>query len=132
MNLDARLTSQEKRIAEFIAWGAAKKEIADKLHLSVRTVENHTRNIFAKLEIQKSTELSVYWFCTHYKISVHDSPYLIKTIAFGFLFIISFSVFNFNYSPERYFRNTRASRTTSRTVRSSRTRNKDTVNYIEI
>jgi len=132
MNLNANLTDQERKIAELIAWGAAKKEIADKLHLSVRTIENHTRNIFEKLEIQKSTELSVYWFCTHYKISIHDSPYLIKSAAFVLLFLIGFSVFNFHYSPERYFRNARTARTTTRTVRSSRSRTKDTINYLEI
>lgn len=85
MNLNAKLTNQEIKVAEMIAWGAAKKEIADKLHLSVRTIENHTRNIFAKIEIQKSTELSVYWFCTQYKISLKDSPINFKNTDFFLL-----------------------------------------------
>lgn len=130
MKINAQLTKQENRIAEMIAWGAAKKEIADKLHLSVRTIENHSRNIFEKLGIQKSTELSVFWFCTHYKISFSDSPIAIKIVSCLLLSLMTFSILEFHYSPERAYRTARNTRTSIRASRGSRTRSKDDTLYI--
>lgn len=74
MNTHANLSVRETQIAELLAWGAAKKEVADRLSISVHTVDNTARNIFTKLEIQKTTELSVWWFCTRYGISFQQSP----------------------------------------------------------
>ena len=45
MNASAVLTCRQDEIAELLSWGAIKKEVADYLHISVRTVENHTRQI---------------------------------------------------------------------------------------
>ena len=44
----AKLTPREYEVAELLAWGASKKEIASHLYISVRTVENHTKHIFEK------------------------------------------------------------------------------------
>ena len=74
MNKNATLTPRETEIAELLAWGAAKKEVADQLFISTRTVENTTRSIFAKCGIQKATELCVWWFCTRYGVSFELSP----------------------------------------------------------
>ncbi len=63
LNLRAGLTRRETEIAELLAWGAAKKEVADRLRISPRTVENTARHIYEKIGIQKATELCVYWFC---------------------------------------------------------------------
>jgi FixJ family two-component response regulator len=46
----ARLTDRERSIADLIADGNSSKEIAEKLALSVRTVEGYRGRIFAKLE----------------------------------------------------------------------------------
>ena len=43
-----KLTKRESEIAELFAWGASKKDIANRLFISERTVENHARNIFIK------------------------------------------------------------------------------------
>lgn len=40
MRAEAGLTQRETQIAELLAWGAAKKEVADRLSISPRTVEN--------------------------------------------------------------------------------------------
>lgn len=50
-------------MAELLAWGASKKEVASMLSIATRTVENTARNIYAKIGIQKATELCVFWFC---------------------------------------------------------------------
>ena len=69
MKLNAELTKRENEVAELLAWGAAKKEVADRLFVSTRTVENTARNIYAKTGVQKATELCVWWFCKKCGIS---------------------------------------------------------------
>lgn len=63
MNFNAELTKRETQVAELLAWGVSKKEIADRLFIAERTVENHARRIYEKTGVQKATELSVWWFC---------------------------------------------------------------------
>lgn len=63
MNYEAELSRREAQVAELLAWGASKKEVAAMLSIAVRTVENTARKIYAKVGIQKATELCVYWFC---------------------------------------------------------------------
>ena len=74
MKLHALLSKRETQIAELLAWGASKKEVASKLFVSTRTVENTARNIYAKLGIQKATELCVWWFCTKCGVPVSLDP----------------------------------------------------------
>lgn len=81
MNSKVKLTQRETEIAELTAWGAAKKEIADRLYISVRTVENHCRSIYEKTGCSKATELSAWWFCTHFNISFGMSPFARKVAA---------------------------------------------------
>ena len=74
MNLNAELSKREAQVAELLAWGAAKKEVADKLFISTRTVENTARNIYAKTGVQKATELCVWWFCTKCGVPISKDP----------------------------------------------------------
>mgnify|MGYP000581704776 CR=1 FL=1 len=74
MNLHALLSKRESQVAELLAWGASKKEVASRLFVSTRTVENTARNIYAKLGIQKATELCVWWFCTKCGVPVSLDP----------------------------------------------------------
>lgn len=53
MRAEAGLTQRETQIAELLAWGAAKKEVADRLSISPRTVENTARNIYSKIGIRR-------------------------------------------------------------------------------
>jgi len=68
------LTKREAEIAELLAWGACKKEASNMLFLSVRTVENHARNIYEKIGCRAVNELSAWWFCATYNISFDLSP----------------------------------------------------------
>jgi len=59
-NIKQSLTVRETEILKFITDGLANQEIADKLHISVRTVEAHKHNIMKKLEIFNTAELVKY------------------------------------------------------------------------
>lgn len=81
MNEGTNLTKRESEIAELFAWGASKKDIANRLYISERTVENHTRNIYEKTGCSKVNELSAWWFCTTFHISFDLSPLKRKVMA---------------------------------------------------
>lgn len=53
---EKRLTNREKEILLLIRQGFLSKEIADKLNLSIYTVNNHRKNILAKLEVDNVME----------------------------------------------------------------------------
>jgi len=116
MNTQITLTKRESEIAELFAWGAAKKEVADKLFISEHTVENHARNIYEKIGCNKVNELSAWWFCTHFNISFDLSPLKQRIIAFAMLFIITPQILSTNDNIVRVFRARTATRT-CRTVK---------------
>jgi len=113
MNKNVTLTKREAEIAELLAWGAAKKEVAGILYISTRTVENTARNIYEKIDIQKATELCVWWFCNRCGISWDLSP--IKRVI-SIIILMLFMQSNIAEAKEynRYFNN-------RRTVRNERT-----------
>ncbi|WP_298709414.1 response regulator transcription factor [Chitinophaga sp.] len=51
------LTRREKEILGYIAQGLSNQEIADKLSLSVRTIENHRYNLMQKLDVKNTAAL---------------------------------------------------------------------------
>ena len=54
----APLTGREREIAELVATGLSSKEIAHRLHLSVRTVTNHLQNAYVKLGVSSRADVS--------------------------------------------------------------------------
>ncbi|WP_025847953.1 response regulator [Brevibacillus agri] len=58
--LPSVLTVREKEIVRLIVLGYTNKEIADKLSISVKTVENHKTNIMQKLKLDSKHELIQY------------------------------------------------------------------------
>lgn len=50
------LTDCEKQILQLIASGLKRKEIADTLYISERTLSNHLQHIFEKLDVSSSVE----------------------------------------------------------------------------
>jgi len=50
------LTEREREILQLLAEGLSNKGIASKLYLSVRTVEGHLANIYARLDVHSRTE----------------------------------------------------------------------------
>ena len=55
-----RLTGREREVLQLLAEGNATKEIANKLHVSVSTVETHRRQVMEKLELFSVAELTKY------------------------------------------------------------------------
>ncbi len=55
-----RMSERESEVLALVARGAANKEIARSMGLSVRTVEAHMRSIFGKLEVGSRTEAVVF------------------------------------------------------------------------
>ena len=110
------LTKRESEIAELFAWGASKKEIAERLFISERTVENHARKIYEKTGVSKVNELSAWWFCTKFHISFDLSPLKRKIIATMLLVFMIPQFVDFDNAAIK----TRTS--TCRTVRVTRSR----------
>ena len=48
---DYGLSDREREVLELMVQGLVKKEIADRLHLSYHTVDNHLRSIYTKLQV---------------------------------------------------------------------------------
>ena len=53
-----QLTSREREVLQLIARGYAYKEIALRLHISVKTVESHVSAVLRKLQLSSRHELS--------------------------------------------------------------------------
>lgn len=69
MNPNAVLTRREAQIAEMIAWGFAKKEIALLLARSEKTIDNTAQKIYGKAQVNSAPQLSAWHFCTKHKVS---------------------------------------------------------------
>ena len=54
------LTARETEVLKLVAKGYTYKEIADKLFLSTKTVQNHVQNILTKLQLSRRYELMRY------------------------------------------------------------------------
>ena len=124
----ADLTKRESEIAELFAWGASKKDVANRLFISERTVENHARNIYAKVGCQKINELCAWWFCTRFHISFDLSPLKRKVIVGMFLMLLTPQVFALD--NKEFYRVARSSARVSRIIRARRTRNESDLEFI--
>lgn len=54
------LTDREREVLQQLAEGRTTKEMADLLHVSVKTIETHRRNIMEKLKLHSVAELTKY------------------------------------------------------------------------
>jgi DNA-binding CsgD family transcriptional regulator len=91
---EATLTQRENEVAELLAWGATKKEVAQKLYVSVRTVENHARNIYEKSGVTKASELAAWWFCSKFGISMDLNPMKRRLTAWMMVAVLMVGMMN--------------------------------------
>ncbi|MDQ3983147.1 MAG: response regulator transcription factor [Actinomycetota bacterium] len=69
----ARLSPQEERILDMVGEGMTNREIAERIHLSDKTVKNYVSTILQKLEVARRAEAASY--VTRAKASVpHPDP----------------------------------------------------------
>ena len=59
--LDSKLTDRELDIVELISKGLRAQEIADRLYISVKTVQRHRENIKAKLQLRSLAQVAAYY-----------------------------------------------------------------------
>lgn len=57
-NEKAQLSTREEQVLRLIALGGSTREIAEKLHLSAKTIESHRKHIMDKLELRSVAELT--------------------------------------------------------------------------
>ena len=53
----SKLSNKEKEILQFLIDGMSSREIAEKLQLSVRTIDNHRANMMRRLQVRNAAEL---------------------------------------------------------------------------
>jgi DNA-binding NarL/FixJ family response regulator len=58
----ARLTPREREVFQWIAEGNINKEVADRLGISIKTVEKHRQNVMHKLGLHDTSSLTRYAF----------------------------------------------------------------------
>lgn len=56
----ARLSPQEERILDMIGEGLTNREIAERIHLSDKTVKNYVSTILQKLDVARRAEAASY------------------------------------------------------------------------
>lgn len=59
LDWSATLTAREAEVARLVVGGASNRDIAQRMHLSVRTIEVHLGRVFQKLGVHSRTQLSV-------------------------------------------------------------------------
>jgi len=113
------LSRSEFEIAERIALGESKKEVAYKTHRSIYTVETTVKNVYEKLGFSKLSDL-VLWYCGQtFNISFQISERKRQVFAMLILLLI---VVDLSMNPNDFCR-----------IRRSRSRRKaDTELYSEI
>jgi DNA-binding NarL/FixJ family response regulator len=62
---DGRLTEREREIVQLLAEGGSNKEVADKLGISVKTVETHRAAVMKKLKFKSFSDLVRYAIRNH-------------------------------------------------------------------
>lgn len=58
--LHEALTEREMEVLKLIAQGKTNQEVAEELHIGVKTVKYHLTNIFSKLQVEDRTQAAIY------------------------------------------------------------------------
>lgn len=91
MNLAIDLTKRESEVAEQLALGSIKKEVADSLNISVTTVGSIARSVYHKIDVSSVNELSAWFFCRRFNATIIISDGKRKIVALMFLLLFALS-----------------------------------------
>lgn len=70
LNMDASLTARQEEVAYLVGFGLSRKEVAAKLGVSYKTVDNEVQQVYARIGASKVTELTIFCFCRKFKIPI--------------------------------------------------------------
>lgn len=107
------LTPRQLEVAQWTACGLADKEIADKMHISVSTVNNTKRNVNEKYGFNNSCELVAFYFAAYHHVSTEfDLVGKIKRIigSIALLMLFAVQIVSFDNSSQRVRRCSRSRR----------------------
>jgi len=88
MNEFNPLSKRELEVSELLVFGATCQDAANSLFLSIDTIITHKKNIYRKLNIRKETELSKWYFCRRFNISINIKPIAQSIVALAMLFLL--------------------------------------------
>lgn len=89
MNLNVQLSKRETELVPYLISPRTKKEIANELYRSIRTIENHARNVYKKTEVNCKAGLALWFlinFIKQFNIPADALPKALVTFAFLGLF----------------------------------------------
>ena len=70
LNMDSSLTARQEEVAYMVGFGLSRKEVAAKLGVSYKTVDNEVQQVYARIGASKVTELTIFCFCRKFKIPI--------------------------------------------------------------
>ncbi|MBQ6799646.1 MAG: helix-turn-helix transcriptional regulator [Bacteroidaceae bacterium] len=68
--MDASLTARQEEVAYMVGFGLSRKEVAAKLGVSYKTIDNEVQQVYARIGASKVTELTIFCFCRKFKIPI--------------------------------------------------------------
>lgn len=114
-----QLSNREKEVVRYIAFGASVDEISLNLQISNDTVRQHIKNVKSKLQVNKSTEIAAWFYCSRHREDLQLDPLgNISRILGVMIFLLLFGYAELMQLD--YVRTARPSARTVRTVRSGR------------
>lgn len=88
------LTTTQRKVLELTSIGLSAKEISDKIGATTNTVNTHLKNIKERLELQKVSELTAYYWCELFGTSLDEQRRSILTSAMCLIFLCTLPIDN--------------------------------------
>lgn len=83
------LTTTQRKVLELTSIGLSAKEISDKIGATTNTVNTHLKNIKERLELQKVSELTAYYWCALFGTSLEDQKRQILAAVMLAIFMVT-------------------------------------------
>lgn len=84
LRMEATLTARQEEVAYLVGFGLSRKEVAARLGVSYKTIDNEVQQIYARIGASKMTELTIFCFCRKFKIPISSlaiSVFLVFTLT---------------------------------------------------
>lgn len=91
-----KLSTREEEILQLHSIGLTPDEIADKLYRSRETIRKTICNIKIKLNLQKASELTAYYWCKFFGVSFEEQKKSILSACVCLLVLFTLSIDSFD------------------------------------